>query len=134
MSVNIQELVEINIRPVMLIDASLPDDLPKVIDAQIALQGFDPFLMSDKQKVYLAALTLESLVPRLALVYTDEIQEHRTGPEVIKLPSRGEFFKALQKAIDTLKTTAGRGAGVLTSVEEDRTNKPWPGVGLLKWA
>lgn len=134
MSVNIQELVEINIRPVMLIDASLPDDLPKVIDAQIALQGFDPFLMDDKQKVYVAALTLESLVPRLALVYTDEIQEHRTGPEVIKLPSRGEFFKALQKAIDTLKTTAGRGAGVLTSVEEDRTNKPWPGVGLLKWA
>lgn len=134
MSVNIQELVEINIRPVMLIDASLPDDLPKVIDAQIALQGFDPFLMDDKQKVYVAALTLESLVPRLALVYTDEIQEHRTGPEVIKLPSRGEFFKALQKAIDTLKTTAGRGAGVLTSVEEDKTNKPWPGVGLLKWA
>lgn len=134
MSVNIQELVEINIRPVMLIDASLADDLPKVIDAQIALQGFDPFLMDDKQKVYVAALTLESLVPRLALVYTDEIQEHRTGPEVIKLPSRGEFFKALQKAIDTLKTTAGRGAGVLTSVEEDRTNKPWPGVGLLKWA
>lgn len=134
MSVNIQELVEINIRPVMLIDACLSDDLPKVIDAQIALQGFDPFLMDDKQKVYVAALTLESLVPRLALVYTDEIQEHRTGPEVIKLPSRGEFFKALQKAIDTLKTTAGRGAGVLTSVEEDRTNKPWPGVGLLKWA
>ncbi len=133
MSVNIQELVEINIRPVMAIDASLSDDIPKVIDAQIALQGFDPFLMDDKQRVYVAALSLETLVPRLALVYTDEVQEHRTGPEVIKLPPRGDFFKALQKAIETLKTTAGRGAGVLTSVEQDKASKPWPGVGIIGW-
>lgn len=134
MSVNIRELVEINIRPVMAIDETLSDDIPKVITAQIALQGFDPVLMDDKQRVYVAALTLESLVPRLALVYTEEIQEHRTGPEVIRLPPRGDFFKALQKAIETLKTTAGRGAGVLTSVEADKAGKPWPGVGIMKWA
>ena len=133
MAVNIQELVEINIRPVMTIDETLAGDIPKVIEAQTCLQGYDALLMDDKQRFYVAALTLESLVPRLALVYTEEIQEHRTGPEVIKLPPRGDFFKALQKAIETLKTTAGRGAGVLTSVEQDKANKPWPGVGIIRW-
>lgn len=133
MTVNIQELVEINIKPALAMDEFLAEDIPKVIEAQIALQGFDLTFMDDKQRVYIAALTLETLVPRLALVYTEEIQEHRTGPEVIKLPSRGDFFKALQKAIDTLKTTAGRGAGVLTSVEQDKARAPWPGVGILGW-
>jgi hypothetical protein len=130
MAINIQQLVEINIRPILQIDGELVKDLPFVIDSQIALQGFDPITLTDKEAVYIAALTLEAIVPRIALIYSDEVQEHRTGPETIRLPSRSDFFKALQKAIETLKTTAGKGAGIIPSGSEEQLLNPWPGCGI----
>ena len=130
MAIDIQQLVEINIRPILQIDGDLVKDLPFVIDSQVALQGFDPNNLSDKERVYIAALTLEAIVPRLALIYSDELQEHRTGPETIRLPSRSDFFKALQKAIEVLKTTAGKGAGVIPSGPEEAALIPWPGCGI----
>lgn len=130
--VNIQELVEINIKPVLVIDADLTGDIPAIITAQIAIQGFaNENDLDDKQRVYIAALTLEALVPRLALIYNEEIQEHRTGVETIKLPPRSDFFKALQRAIDTMKSTAGRPFGAAST---DAKTKPWPGCGLKAWA
>lgn len=128
--VDIQQLVEINIRPILSMDADLVKDLPYVIDSQIALQGFDPNNLSDKESVYVAALTLEAIVPRLALIYSDEVQELRTGPETTRLPSRSDFFRALQKAIETLKTTAGKGAGIIPSGNEADPAAPWPGCGI----
>ena len=130
MAVDIQQLVEINIRPILQLDGALVTDLPIVIDSQIALQGFDPNNLSDKERVYVAALTLEAIVPRLALIYSDEVQELRTGPETTKLPSRSDFFRALQKAIETLKTTAGKGAGIIPSGADDAPAPPWPGCGI----
>ena len=130
MAIDIQTLVEINIRPILQIDGDLVKDLPFVIESQVALQGFDPDNLSDKERVYIAALTLEAIVPRIALIYSDEVQEHRTGPETIRLPSRSDFFKALQKAIETLKTTAGKGAGMIPSGSADQLLTPWPGCGI----
>ena len=130
MAINIQQLVEINIRPILQLDGDLVADLPFVIDSQIALQGFNPDGLTDKEAVYVAALTLEAIVPRIALIYSDEIQEHRTGPETIRLPSRSDFFKALQKAIETLKTTAGKGAGMIPSGDPNQALTPWPGCGI----
>lgn len=130
MAINIQQLVEINIRPILQIDGDLVKDLPFVIDSQVALQGFDPNNLTDKESVYIAALTLEAIVPRIALIYSDEVQEHRTGPETIRLPSRSDFFKALQKAIETLKTTAGKGAGMIPGGPADQPLTPWPGCGI----
>ena len=130
MAINIQQLVEINIRPVLQFDGDLSNDLPFVIESQIALQGFDPDNLTDKEAVYVAALTLEAIVPRIALIYSDEIQEHRTGPETIRLPSRSDFFKALQKAIDTLKVSAGQAAGITPPGDPNQPLTPWPGCGL----
>lgn len=131
MAVNIQSLVEINIKPVLALDTSLTVDIPTIIEAQIAIQGFATEAeLNDQQKVYIAALTLEALVPRLALIYNEEVQEHRTGPETIKLPPRSDFFKALQRAIDTMKTTAGRPFGAAST---EIIGRPWPGCGIKAW-
>ena len=71
MAINIQQLVEINIRPVLQFDGDLSNNLPFVIESQIALQGFDPDNLTDKEAVYVAALTLEAIVPSIALIYSD---------------------------------------------------------------
>jgi len=89
--------------------------------------------MDDKQRVYTSALTLESLVPRLAFIYSDEVQSQREGPQTVWLPSRTEFFKVLQKAIDNLKSTSGYGAGITTDPEDSVITNPWPGCGVAKW-
>lgn len=131
-TLDIQDLVEINIKPVLDIDTDLSSDIPSVILAQIAIMGFaGEDDLTDKQKVYIAALTLEALIPRLALIYTEEVQEHRTGPETIKLPPRSDFFKSLQKAIDNMKTTAGRPFGDYS--QSAKAAKPWPGCGIVRW-
>ena len=130
-SIDIQDLVEINIKPVLSIDDDLTEDIPSVILAQIATMGFAvEDELTDKQKVYIAALTLVALIPRLALIYNEEVQEHRTEPETIKLPPRSEFFRALQRAIDNMKSTAGKPFG---ASPVDLKGKPWPGCGLAVW-
>jgi hypothetical protein len=132
MAIDVQELVEIHIKPVLEIDGTLRGDLPAVIASQIALQGWVQADLTDKQAVYCAAITLEALLPRIALIYTDEVQKHRAGPQQVELPDRATFFKALQKAIDNMKTTAGRGLGTVAT-EAQLKQTAWPGVGVVSW-
>ena len=80
--------------------------------------------------MFVAATTLESMIPRLALIYNEQIEEHRTGPETIKLPPRSDFFRALQNAINTMKGTAGK---IFGDVTYNNKVKPWPGCGLKAW-
>lgn len=129
MAVDIQQLVESRIKPALVIDATISTDLPTEIDAQVALQGWEMAELSDKQRVYVAALTLEGLMPRLALTYPEEAQELQVGPETIKLPSRADFLKLLEKAIQNLKKTAQREA----APEDEEQAKParWPGCGVV---
>ena len=134
MAIDIQGLVEIHIRPVLVLDTLLHDDIPTLIMAQTAQQGWAGQSLSDPQCNYIAALTLEALMPRLSLIFTMEVQEVREGPQNVRLPNRAEFMRNLQKAVDTLKATAGYGVDAtvgLTSAE--LAANAWPGCGIAKW-
>ena len=135
MSIDIQALVEKHIKPALIIDATISDDIPAHIEAQMAVKGYDAATIKENEKVYITALTLESLVPRLSLIYTDEVQEHTLGGELVRLPSRAQFFKVLQQAINNLKTTAGIGIGATSTAEtlKEAQAAAWSSTGIVSW-
>jgi hypothetical protein len=135
MAIDIQALVEKHIKPALIVDPTIGDDIPSLIEAQMAVKGFDASTIQENEKVYVTALTLESLVPRLSLTYTDEVQEHTLGGELVRLPSRAQFFKVLQQAITNLKTTAGKGIGVTSSEEtlKEAQVAAWASTGVVSW-
>jgi len=135
MAVDILALVKFHVQPTLSKDPLLEGDLPMLISVQTAQQGWaEP--LTDPQATYIAALTLEALMPRLAQIYQDEVQERRAGVETTRLPNRAEFFKALRNVIATLKASAAQGAGVIESnpdVETAQLTNPWPGCGVARW-
>jgi hypothetical protein len=139
MAVDILKLVKFHIQPALEIDndrdgTHLEDDLQFMIDVQIAQQGMTDVVLTDQQSCLIAALTLEALRPRLALLFTDEIQEHRTGPENKRLPDRVAFFRELGKAISDLKAQAAQDAGVLTPGQGAQAEGiAWTSVGIVEW-
>lgn len=138
MAVDILRLVTFHIQPALDIDnareaPSLEDDLQFMIDTQIAQQNLTGVTLTDQQSCLIAALTLESLFPRLALLFTDEVQDKRTGPEFVKLPDRVGFFRELRKAIADLKAQAAQDAGVTTPDDTAIAEMRWPSCGIVKW-
>ncbi len=121
MAIDIDQLVKSRIKPALIIDPSVEDDIPGEIEAQVALQGWTPEALTEPQKVYVAALTLEGLMPRLLLTYPEEAQEVSEGPERIRLPSRDQFMRLLQAAISALKATATK---VITGEDEAGDKAP----------
>lgn len=136
MAIDISNLVTMHIKPALLVDdargGDLRSDIPTYVSSQIALQGWVLEEMDDQQCVYTAGLTLESLIPRLAQIFMDEIQERRAGPENVKLPDRVRFFTELRKAIEQMKTAGARAVGV--ALDPDDIGPSWPGCGVVKWA
>lgn len=128
MAVDINRLVMVHIKPALIVDPTITEDLPVLIEAQLALQGWDTGTVTEQQKVYAAALTLEALMPRIALIYTDEVQEHIAGSETVKLPNRSEFFKALNRAIAALMKTSAR---AILGPDPDKLSA-WPGCGMRR--
>ncbi len=138
MAVDILKLVTFHIQPAIDIDnardgASLEDDLQFMIDTQIAQQGLTGATLTDQQSCLIAALTLESLRPRLALIFTDEIQDKRTGPDNIRMPDRVGFFRELTKAITDLKAQAAQDAGITTPDAKELAEMRWTACGIVEW-
>lgn len=132
MAVDTLTLVTAHLKPILEREPTLADDLPVFINAQMAQQGYDAVTITDKESNYVAALTLESLLPRLNVIFQQWAQEVREGPQNTRMPNRSEFFRLLQKAIDNLKESAGKGAGLIAD-DEGKDAKPWTGCGLVKW-
>jgi len=132
MAVDILVLVKVHIKLPLELDSTLEADLPIFINSQMAQQGYDEDTMDDKERNYVAALTLESLIPRILGVFSMEVQEVREGPQNTRMPNRTEFMRVLQKAIDNLKQSAGKGSGLIADADAT-SGAAWPGVGLAKW-
>lgn len=129
--VNIQQLVETRIQPVFLIKADFGQTVATEIEAQIALKGWISAALTDQERVYIAALTLEALMVPLLFLYPEEIQEITTGEQTVKLPPRDRFFELLRKAIADLKQTAAKAAAPADAEAEADKPVPWPGVGVV---
>lgn len=130
--VDILALVKFHVKPALLVDSTLEEDLPILINASRAQQGWaDP--LTDAQATYVAAVTLEAMIPRLALIFTQEVQEQRTGPETVRLPNRAEFFRVLLKAIAAMKETAAGETGKTNTETAEQLLNPWPGCGIARW-
>ncbi len=131
--IDVAKIVEINLRPVITVDATIPDDIPVMIEAQWAMQGWIAPGDDDRQRAYISALTLEAFMPRILLLYADEIEGHIVAAESTKMPDRVKYLKALQTAIDKLKASAS-GIGPESKVNNQLLElNRWPGCGIASW-
>ncbi|MEW6351297.1 MAG: hypothetical protein AB1646_19760 [Thermodesulfobacteriota bacterium] len=131
MAIDSVQLVRDQLDAVLELDPAIGDVIPRQVEAQTALQGYDTVAMSDAQRVYVAILATKGMIPRLLLKFSQEVQEAEGGPAKVKFQEAVEFLKALQAELKEQVKQAAKEAD-----PEDATDlpgTPWPGCGMRRW-
>lgn len=101
------QLVVDQLEPVFALDTTLEAAIPRQIEAQIALQGWAIASIDDQKSVYVAKLATKSLIPRLLLKFSQEVQEAEAGPAKTVFADAIKFLEALQKELaEQIKSAA----------------------------
>lgn len=131
MAIDIATLVQDQLDPILTLDTTITAAVTRRVDAEIAVQGWNLATITDGEKVYIADLTLQAMLPRLIMKFTNELKKAKGGPAEVEFQSAIDFLKALQQQVkDKVKQTA---AQVDPGDTIDPTRPAWPSVGFLSF-
>ena len=128
MSVDAVQLVTDQLEPVLTLDTTIEDAIPRQVEAQIALHGWTGISLSDQRAVYVSVLATKALIPRLLLKFSQEVKKAKGGPAETEFMDAVEFLKALQAEL-----TAQVRAAALEADPDDLVDVPVkrvPGTGI----
>jgi hypothetical protein len=110
MAISAIQLVTDQLEPVMSLDPTIEQAIPRQVDAQIALQDWAIADVTDQRSVYIAILTTKALIPRLLLKFSQAVQETEAGAAKAKFAEAIRFLEALQKEMTEQAKAAAREA------------------------
>lgn len=131
MTLDAATLVLDQIDPILTLDTTISAAVTRRVDAEIAIQGYNLLTATDAEKAYIADLTLQAMLPRLILKFTQELKKAKGGPAEVEFQSAIDFLKTLQSQLkDKVKQTASQ-------VDPGDTIDPsvvaWPSTGFLSF-
>ena len=128
MTISASQLVLDQIDPILTLDPTITAAVTRRVDAEIAVQGYAMATATDAEMVYISDLTLQALIPRMILKFTQELKKAKGGPAEVEFQSAIDFLKALQTQLkDKVKQTA---AQVDPGDTLDVVNVAWPSTGF----
>jgi hypothetical protein len=98
-AINITQLVRDQLDPVLTLDPTITDAIPRQIDAQIALQGWATSDLTEQKSVYISVLATKGLIPRLLLKFSQKVAKAKGGPAEAEFVEAIKFLEALQKEL-----------------------------------
>ena len=115
--------------PVLTLDNGITAAVTRAVEAQTALKEWDGILLTDAQKVYIALLSVKQMIPRLLLLFTQEIKTAKGGTAVVEYHKAIEFLQSLMIEV---KDQIRQAAQLVDPSDnwEDVELIRWPGVGV----
>jgi hypothetical protein len=127
MAVSAENLVQIDLDPVMTLDPTLADAIPARVEAEMAVQGWTLADMTDQRSVFVALLVTRSLVSRLLLKFSQEIKKTAGGSAQVEFNDAIKYLQALQAELDQRRIETMFIANPTSIVTTDK----WPSSGVL---
>ena len=127
MSVSPEELVLIDLDPVLTLDPTIRDAIPARVEAEMAIQGWGVIDLTDKRAAYIAILVTKSFVSRLLLKFAQEIKKTAGGTASVEFQDAIKYLEALRDELEARRVAASSAASPSSIVTTDR----WPGVGVV---
>lgn len=126
MSISPEELVLIDLDPILVLDPTIRDAIPARVEAEMAMQGWGVIDLTDKRAVYIAIMVTKSFVSRLLLKFAQEIKKTAGGTASVEFQDAIKYLEALKEDLEERRQAASSAASPTTVVTTDR----WPGVGV----
>lgn len=115
--------------PVLALDTGITAAVTRAVEAQTALKEWDGIVLSEAQKVYVALLSVKQMIPRLLLIFTQEIKTAKGGTASVEYHKAVEFLQSLMVEV---KDQIKQAAHLVDPTDnwEDVELIRWPGVGV----
>jgi hypothetical protein len=126
MAIDPVQLVKDQLEPVILLDTTIYDVIPRQVEAQIALQGLVAAEITDQQAVYVSILATAGLIPRLLIKFAQEVKKAKGGPAEVEFQDAVKFLEALQKTLAEQRKQAAK------EVDPDDAVEPYRPAGYPK--
>lgn len=127
--ISTEELVLIDLDPVLTLDPTIRDAIPSRIDAECAMQGWISSALTDQQAVFTATQVTRSLVSRLLLKFSQEVKKTAGGAASVEFQDAIKYLQELKADLDQRRAEQAYVANPSSLVTTDR----WPGVGVLSF-
>ena len=99
------QLVRDQLEPVLLLDPTIEEAIPRQVEAQVALQNYGPDL-DDRKMVYVSVRATQALIPRLLLKFSQKVQKAKGGPAEAEFADAVKFLEILQRTLEELAKVA----------------------------
>lgn len=129
MAVNSTTIALDMLAPVLTLDDGITAAVTRAVEAQTALKEWDDEVLSESQKVYIALLAVKQMIPRLMLIFTQEIKTAKGGTASVEFHKAIDFLQGLQVEV---KDQIKQAAHLVDPTDnwEDIELIRWPGVGV----
>lgn len=127
MSVDAEQLVLIDLDPVLELDPTITTAVSSRIEAEMALRGWTEADMTDKKIVYVSLLVTRSFVARLLLKFAQEIKKASAGKSQVEFSDAIKYLEALKVELDSRIFKAE----AVVQPDLVPTDEKWPGCGIV---
>ena len=100
MDTDINQLVSDQFDPILALDPTIADAIPRQVDAQIKLQGYAVSSLTEQQGVYISVLATAAMVPRVLLKFSLKVGEVKGGPAEAKFVEAIKYLEALERSLN----------------------------------
>lgn len=127
MSIDIEQLVLVDLDPVLELDPTITTAINSRIEAEMALRTWTLLDMTDQRSVYIALLVTRSFVARLLLKFAQEVKKAAAGKSSVEFGDAIKYLEALKVELDNriYKAEATVNPSIIPSDEK------WPGCGIV---
>lgn len=100
MAVDIEQLVLIDLDPILELDPTISQTISSRIEAEMAVRGWTEADMTDQRAVLLSLLVTRSLVTRLLLRFSQEIKKTTAGKATVEFDNAIKYLEELRSDLD----------------------------------
>lgn len=127
MSIDITQLVLIDLDPVLELDPTIQQTIQSRIEAEMAVRSWTEADITDQRAVLLSLLVTRSLVTRLLLRFSQEIKKTTAGKATVEFDNAIKYLEELRSDLDFRISRTERSVAPDQIPSEVR----WPGVGVV---